>query len=414
MSVIEPVRLLVTRREPVGSRKLLASNAADRGVLVFSATPRNEGPAPVTRGLLEAMGKDPRLTDGATCSTRYGWPLLAPWLLGLDVAEIVVDEAQLLPPAVLQELIVLAAGLGIRLWLVAHRPLGEDYPAVLAAWPTVEATEEALAVALAAPRRVPEPPEVEEARRVIPVVPDSEFLFFRADCRDLLEPGQFAEVDQRYLKAAEDARTWFYGADGPVHAEDVARMLRAVLPECSGPDEMLTVIRASAAVLLLAGVLVTCDAAGLRATVVDQDWYLARRHPDWSALGGYRQPYRAAVCATTAAGFSLDRTAGLVCSEVACDGSWVGSGGSRVAIAPAGRSFLRCQLLARKESGAGPEDPLFVTAEGAPASVRYLREALTEPTVEAGVELATGRVSRRPPTPGQWAARLGIRIRRVV
>lgn len=411
MSTVHPVHTVVCRREPATSRGLLAQNAPERGVIVLTATPANEGLAPITRALLEAMGKDPQLTGGATCSTRYGWPLLAPWLLALGISDVVVDEAQVLPAKVLQELIVLVVGLGIRLWLVAHRPLGEDYPAVLAAWPAEDATTRELNEVLAVAVLPPGTAGGEPTRTVFPSVPATGFHRFRADCRDLLSASDFAIVDERYLSAADDARSWLVDAPRPLHAEAVARMLRKVLLDCSSPDEMLTVIRGSAAVLLFADILVTCGTDEFRAVVVDQPWYLVRRHPDWKALAGYRQPYRGAVCALAAAALPLGAMTELVCSEVANDGNWAEDAAARRARVPNdGRVYVRAQLLARQDAGASGSDLLFMTAEGEPATVRYLREALTEPTVEAGVKLASGRVPSRRATPMQWAARLGIQI----
>lgn len=412
MSALVPIRTVVCRRVPATSRKLLAQNAPERGVLVLTATSANEGLAPITRSLLEAMGKDPNLTGGATCSTRYGWPLLSPWLLALGIREVVIDEAQLLPPKVLEELIVLGVGLGIRLWLVVHRPLGEFFPAVLDAWPTEEATTEDLALVLASSGYPPCVVEAEPEVALFPSVPTSEFHYFRAHCRALLPPSEFATVDERYLRAAAETRVWLGSASQPLHAEAVARTLRSVLLDCGSPEEMLTVIRATAAVLLLADILVTCDAAGFIASVAGQGWYLVRRHPDWRALGGYRQPYRAAVCALVAAGLSLEQVAGVTCSAVTADGNRVvaSQGGDVVAVSAGGVVHVRAQILSRKAQGADAGDLLFTTAAGAPATVRYLREASTEPTVEAGVELSSGRVSRRRPTPMQWASRLGIRI----
>jgi len=382
-------------------------------VLVLTGSPANEGLAPITRALLEAMGKDPQLTGGATCSTRYGWPLLPPWLLALGITDVVVAEAQMLPAKVLEELIVLITGLGVRLFLSAHRPLGEYYPAVLEAWPTEDATAaelEALLNRPNAPAAVDPDPGM---RSEFAAVPDSEFLFFRADCRDHLAAEDFLIVDGRYLRAAADMRNWLGGRTDPLHAEDVARMLRFELLDCSGPEEMLTVLRASAAVLLLAGVLVGCDAQAFRVAVESEGWYLASRGRDWSALAGYRQPYRAAVCAVTVAGLSLEQAAGITCEQVAEDGTRLALGNERtLSIPEEGGVYLRAQLLLRRADGAKASDKFFVTAEGEPASVRYLREALTEPTTEAGVELSVGRVSRRRATPMQWAARLGIRIRR--
>lgn len=411
MSGLVPIRTVVCRRDPATSRKLQHQNAPERGLLVLTGTPANQGLAPITRALLEAMGKDPQLTGGATCSTRYGWPLLPPWLLALGISEVVVDEAQLLPPKVLEELIVLVLGLGIRLWLVAHRPLGDTFPAVLAAWPTEEASTENLRHVLTRADDAPAGAATEPEVASYPSVPSSEFLLFRAHCRDLLSPDDFALVDDRYLRAAAETREWLKASDHPIHAEAVARELRSVLLDCGSPEEMLTVLRAAAAVLLLADVLLTCDAAGFMASVVDQDWYLVRRHPDWRALGGYRQPYRAAVCAMAAGGLSLEQIVALTCSDVDAAGIWVTPGhGRRITVPAGGVAHVRAQLLSRKAWGAEATDLLFLTAEGAPASVRYLREALTEPTVEAGVELSSGRVSRRRPTPMQWATRLGIRI----
>jgi len=336
---------------------------------------------------------------------------LAPWLLALGVREVVVDEAQMLPAKVLEEMIVLVVGLGIRLWLVAHRPLGDTYPAVLAAWPTEEASTEDLDRVFVRADDAPVSGTTEPETFSYPAVPSSEFLLFRARSRDLLSPDDFAFVDDRYLRAAAETREWLDTASRPIHAEAVARELRTVLLDFGSPEEMLTVLRAAAAVLFLADILLTCDASGFKASVVDQDWYLVRRHPDWRTLGGYRQPYRAAVCAMAAAGLSLEQVASLTCSNVDAAGIWATPGDGRTITVPAGGvAYVRAQLLSRKAQGAEATDLLFLTAEGAPASVRYLREALTEPTVEAGVELSSGRVSRRRPTPMQWASRLGIRI----
>jgi hypothetical protein len=226
------------------------------GVVVCHPSPATTSTAVLGEDILVALGKQP---GGPAVEGLNGrrWELARWWLAGERIQHLVVLRAHLLGASLWHSLAELTAATATTLWLVIHQAgVHGEHRAALAAygypgtlpvrpwWASLEGL-----------------PEPAPAASGFPSVPDIEFPLFRATARRLLDPAQFARVDQTYrasfLAAREEAQRWnrLGGRRITVEPAQAAALLQRHTVDATSYAEFQTRTRAVQAGLFTSGFL---------------------------------------------------------------------------------------------------------------------------------------------------------------
>jgi hypothetical protein len=403
------IKTLVLEHTTRGVRRLRGASNPDAGLVVAAVPPDLRRSYPLTWELLAGFGKQ-RDVSGTGRHEDMDWELVASWVLAHEVRDLVLVDAQWIPPRVFPDMIGLAAATGITLWLVAHAPLDDAYADTLNAWPTEagHAAELASLVTRAyAPPTDPLTPDY-------PRLPSDSYLTFRAEARRRLLPDEFALVDGRLLEAHRRAAKWFASQPRSAVDEDsVLAYARRRLHDCASAEEMLIEIRGLQVAAHHAEWLVSADLTRLVATSQNAAAAAVHSPHTWRRLRAYRQPYRGAACALVACELALESILEVRLSDVDADGGVVEAvrtgTAEQVQLPPGAEVYLRAQVYHRQIQGAGPDDPLFATEEG-PMRDRYLANAVRAAVTEVGVPLYSQQVERAEIDRKRWARRWGLAV----
>lgn len=390
----DPIRVISDG--PSLPRDVVGLNGPKRGVVAFDVPAAASSYTAVAQVFFEALGQTAMTKPNRVVGTRHHLPLLTVSLMSWEITDVIVDNAQRCGISALTQLIHTALSADCILNLVLRsRPPRVD--AVLAAWPHHNERWSALSERLQR-RSDPAPPPQNPSR--FPEVPAAEFPWFLRACRQHLDPPSYTlvETEHRRVLASIRGQIGSCGAPG-----DALSALRRELRDATNAAHALTACRATAAAAFPTGVLVTADATQLAAAIVNEPYFEARNHPDWSDLHTYRRPERAAVAVLAALGMTAAEIAAITVGEIADVVSDV---------ALDARVHLRRQLLLRDVLGAGTDQPFVTLADGSAMNTRWIRESLLETGRLTGVP-----ADRRPKRPAreteyQWAAALGIRARK--
>ena len=387
-------------------------------------------------------------------AVRRGWPLTTIWMQAEQITDLFVLRADRLAARRWQELLDLAEGCRLRLWLINHRPtLRPGHRRVLAAgsfqvlgldqfiarWqPALDAEgtsdparfDGGVAEAeLASPAPFPE-------------VPGDEFPLFLAACRRLLDEASFAQVDLLYQDCHDAASTWLGAhlrrtprpsteelrAAGSDEA-DLLRLLRGSpqppppVTEVCALLQQLTTTSSSAAETLV-------RLRGIQAAFFARGFLLSMQMASGAQIGpADLRPYldqevgerlRALCTPLLAAAMTLalvtEMTPAQLCelnlADVAADGATVQVDGDRFAIPAYARSLVRAQLLERARQGASDTDPLFVTPRdqqrSSPSAMVGLLGTVSRRTAVALPERHEPWITTAPTA--HWLRRRGLAI----
>jgi hypothetical protein len=389
----------------------LRSLRGPRERVVCELTPRNAK----TRGsldwlvndLLRALGKDTGL--GAR-NAQAAYDALIAWLVADDVEDLVIVRAHALSAGAWSTLTELAALADARLWLMyqqpklarGHRewcesfaPTELDFSAFKQRWGVV-------------PKRSASPTP---AVVPFPAVPQTDFLLFRAEARELLTADEFKLVNKSYRDAMEKTQAWLDDAETP-DADALAAYLHDLTADCASTAEALTRLRAAQATMFVRGWWTIIDARVFIAAQADA--HLSFDDATASALRRFLSPqYAAAATLALTANATYTALAGLKLSDVETDGARVRLGGRDWQLDASARPLLRAQVIARVVDGACDDDPLFgdrtACDPAAPASARALRKSLDKAR-EVGVRCTRNWNSQKPASATTTMRRVGVTV----
>lgn len=305
--------------------------------------------------MLLALDKDLNLPDSFR-NEQHRWLTARCWLIGEEITDLYVIDADSLPNAHRERYITLAVETGIRLWLIARAaPLERVTRRQLRNWAAVTATAADFMNQL--PRDAPAAEREEDVLPMNLALPEDDFYVFRAVCRREFDADVFAQLDEWWKHGFRCALGWELSqTDMPA---GVAAQVRTLLNRPMARGEALVTTRGVQAGLFLRGVLMrvalgrflhemTTQSAG---APTNQGVEQLRRfaNPAYAAAG--------LIVWLTDAGPSELRAMKL--SDVADDGSAITFGGHSLAVPAGGRGILRSLLAARELGPAGVDEELF-------------------------------------------------------
>lgn len=388
------------------ARRCRGLGAPDAGIIVASVPP-NLRPSQTSRyvdAVLRGIGMRPDVQQRKRNACRDRAAAEA-WLTALFPSDLVVVDAQWLPPVHTTDLMALATTVGIdRVWFVCH---GEPAALPDALYQAAESASLDDVLALAAPPTH----TAAEAPAGLPAglwLPTADFTTFLADCHRFLPDPVATIVDEAYRRqlrraierltndvaepAIEDALIGV--ADTVVTEADVVVGLRAVQAAAfrAGWHVRANLHQSVPELFILAGA--------------------ARRTPaDWARARSYRDPWRAAVLALAALRLGPADMERLRISDVASDGARVRHCGTWLATEPGSEHLLAALVAVRRLAGGTDDD--FLVGQDHPVSAHTISCQLRAAAGEVGLHVVGATVDWAAPTPDQRARRLGVTIRRL-
>ena len=302
-----------------------------------------------------ALGKDLNLPDSFR-NEQHRWLNARCWLIGEQITDLYVIDADSLPNAHRERYMTLAIETGIRLWLIARgAPLERVTRRQLRNWGAVTAT------AADFMSEVPQgAPPTEHEEDVLPMnltLPEDDFYVFRAVCRREFDAGVFAQLDAWWTHGFRCALGWEL-SPGDMPAAVAARV-RTLLNRPMVPGEALVTTRGVQAGLFLRGVLMRVALGRFLHEMTTQSAGAPTDH-------GIAQLRRFANPAYAAAGLIVWLTdAGpselqaMKLADIADDGSAISFGGHSLAVPAGGSGILRSLLAARVLGPGGVDEELF-------------------------------------------------------
>ncbi len=290
-----------------------------------------------------------------------------------QVRHIVVFDAQRLPPPLWHQLETAAAEAGSTLWLITRTHVdGHGLPVGARRCTTGDMLAQL-------------PPPVDSPAPGSPyregwLLPQDNFLTFRARCRDLLSRERFAEIDAMYLDTFRATRSWLSDQDPrrlrqEASRDEVAQQLRILTMDSRSPEETTVRLRAAQAACFLSGLLIR--AAETR----------TGRPADIPTLGfNYHVSARIRrlvtpelTCGLAIAGIAQLTGAQLQqlnMGDIAVTGDEIAV--DDVDVPGHATALIRVQLLERRQLGAESRDPLFGGRDGGRRQVATLRRRLDD------------------------------------
>jgi hypothetical protein len=358
--------------------------------------------------------------SGAARDEGLDWLLAHAWLAAHQVRDLIIGHVEWLSPALITEVALLAAGTGSRLWLLTEPSLNDAQHETLTSWQPGSISWRDFAAQFPDVALFTSAATADDAGTGAPVagpehgfpttLPAEDFPTFRAACRRVLAPAQFAQVDA--LLAAKTARLARHLDEHPdaTTPPAIADYLHQCYRNLPTETELLTATRAAQIVLFTRGWFLQVDTAGLLATAADTPRPGARTPHHWRRLGVYRQPHRGSICALAAADLDLTQMAGLTIADVAEDGSSITIDGRQRSVETGAQVYLRAQLPIRGATGATPGSPLLTRADGQPLAARAMADIINQARTDTGLAVTSRRVARERPRADRWFTRWGVSL----
>lgn len=362
--------------------------------------------------------------SGISRTADTDWLLVHTWLLAYDVTDLLILRTEWLPEPLLEDLLLLAAGCGTRLWLLMTPPRSNSFVRALDGWTTAEIGWSEFLDAwgdlpglLAGPAGDPAPdasPQLSlgSGHELPPLLPDDDFPTFRAACRDLLPAADFAAVDELLASEQQLATSWLAGASD-VTAETLAAQLLERYDRCASTGELVTATRAWQVAMFQAGWFLQVDLPRLVSTAEATPRRAQRNPALWQRLAVYRQPHRSAACVLAAAGLDLAGMTSLTIADVRADGSAVLIDGHWRCTEPGTAVYLRAMLALRQFHGAEPHQQLLAQPDGSLPRERAFADAISAARTETGVAVTSRLVARLRLSGDRWHTRWGVSVQRL-
>jgi hypothetical protein len=359
------------------------------GVIVVRPVPGVTNLRQMAIEVLIALGKH----YDALARERQGaraWRLAWLWVRAEQIRHVVVFDAQRLPPPLWHQLVTAAAEAGSRLWLITRSHVdGHGLPVGAG-----RCTPGDLLAQLPSPIDAPAPGSPYRGGWLLP---QDNFLTFRARCKDLLSRERFAEIDAIYLDTFRATRRWLADQDPrrlrqETSRDDVAQQLRILTVDSRSPEETTVRVRAAQAACFVSGLLIqaaeTCTGRPADVPTLGFNYHVSAR-------------VRRLVTPELTSGLAIAGIAQLTVAQlhrlnigdIAVRGDEMTVGD--VDIPGHATALIRVQLLERRQLGAESRDPLFGGRDGGRRQVATLRRRLDDARQLAAIWQTSGL--RRPP-----------------
>lgn len=341
------------------------------------------------------------------------------WARVHDVDTLYVQNAFLLPAAVLTELLETTLTVPWDIWLVGDTGYSDFVESVVTDFcrnhhrPAEQHVEPLALIELAAQADASTSTltDVATSRPWPTHLPTDDFTTFRAACRDRLDAKDFAVVDALYVEQVANASAIARGLPSGLleREETLASWLHQQWRAAATIQQYIVTIRATQVALFTTGLFLKVDLDRLIGTAAVMPHEALRSPEPWRKLAAYAAPTRGAVCALSAAGLTVRDLRAVNIAHVAPDGSTVQGPRGVVEVFEPARVFVRGQLLQR--AGAALDEPLFVNRRGGPESEPQLARYLTDARRELGVAVAASLKERDPVTGSRWMTRWGLSLK---
>lgn len=361
----------------------------------------------VCEALLVGLGKDTQLWQGKSSTVT----LARAWLSLGETTDAIIVDAQLLRPRLLDEIIELLAGHGVRAWLL----ISGNHPAHLE---TITARDGCI-IAEAELREAFPDSAKKRTKPATPTIrlPRVQGFVFRSACRDLLMDDEFAEVDTRFCDLVKAIRAELANVDGHAKSAQVARLLRNRMIETGDTEQLLLVVCAAQVAAVPYRFLIGAHLPTLlgAAETVPR---VGRAVPErwWEQLDSYREASVGAIAALYHSGIDPDAIRFVSRHDVTprdSDGNvTVTVNGVTHTIGGVPARFIEAQRIHRELATAGDAEYLFSTHRPGKVGIRHINKQLLVPGAELGVEIADQPVRKYQREPAQWLQRYGIRVER--
>lgn len=370
----------------------------DLSVVFTYASAADSTLARAARNLLRSMGKDDSVT-GMRMHPSDSVHIAPIWLIAHRTRLVVVASAQIWPANVMTEFLRLVLATPASVLLVADHGRSHEvaetcigYTPVEKPWSEAAEAAEAAQIARAS---APTLPPAEQQ------VPRSDWLTYRADCRDQLDDHQFTVLDAHYLASLRAAHAALH-ATSQVDDRTVASILRAAMEASDTVNEAITAFRATQAAFFDAGINLRIDPDRLIALLANSR-RPAYTETDWLSLRAYRDPVRPAICTLYGYHLNVDQIATFRVGQ------------ARAALAEGrlnnqplhehARIYLAAQTLRRALEDADEAEPLI--------GLSTIGAALTTAARDTGVLIAGPHSHNSDHTRKLWHAGSGYLYRRI-
>lgn len=375
---------------------LLPNTDPHSGVVTFTARPSRHAWA-ISQTVLHAIGAR---SDVFGAGRRHGEDLtyLHAWLTAYDTRLVVVRHATMLQSRdLLDNLLHTVTSVGAHLAVtcddIIAGPLNEW---VTDRSGTIDADMRPLQRRIATQAR-PVPPTSDTNDNAFPqYLPRVDFYGFRARCRDVLTPDDFAMVDDLYCRTFRTVR------ETPFHTSaSAAEGLAALLAPHSTPGEAVAIARAAQAAMFAHGLLLKVWLPTLLNGVCDGD-HRRLTAAEVRSLRAYRTAWRSSAIVLADADLTADEISDLTLAEVAPDGTL--SGVEHLPMHDDARVFLRAQRQYRILTGAASEEP-FITE-----TTRFIAKAIRMGGTELNLPAPGAHQKSNERKTDRWHTDLGVAL----
>lgn len=336
----------------VGAFTLLPNTDPSTGIVTMTARPARRAYT-ISQALLQSLGTS---EDVFGSGRRHDQDLLLlhAWLRAYDVTTVVIRHAtNITDKTLLDNLMHICDAIGAHLALACD----DTVTTRLNDWVeerggTIHTGHEPL-LALIEEHARPGATVTPSAGVDFPqFLPRIDFYGFRARCRDVLTPAEFAALDSLYVTAFQEVRADPYGT-----VDEAVNRLAAAIANHRTPGEVLTITRAAQAAMFTHGLLLKVDVPTMLNGVRDS------RHrrltpQEVRALRAYRTPWRSTAVVLRDADLTMDEIHAVTLDQVRPDGTISGFP-DMLPLHPDALVYVRAQRAYRLSLGATPDEPLI-------------------------------------------------------
>lgn len=348
--------------------------------------------------LLAELGKRDDVA-GRSKHNQDNAALATVWLRAHGTSWVVVTSPHAMPVTALQFLATLVLPAGARLLLACDHGTAQqifdnlaDWGAALAPWDQIAG----LVPQPDAPRPEPVHEPDQDWTAASLTLPREDWPVFRSECRLLLSPRTFEEIDTVYRRAFRTTRDWLRAND-PTE-EGVAALLDTVLSQ-PDLDRTVTALRACQAAHMAAGWLLRVDLDKAVAAMSQRP--VPMTDAQWRSLRAYLDPNRPAIVVLHEHGLTITDMLALTLGDTAPDGTRAAA----LAVDPRGHDYLKALWLHRRAAGADDTDPLIEHEQI--RIVAIMKNARND----LSLRLGSGRLYKTEHTADRWQRRLGLKLR---
>ena len=387
---------------PPGARPtdLYALRRDDLQVLYVTASVESSTLADVAITVLKALGKRQDVS-GMREQPVHNVTVTPCWLAAYRTKLIIIGSAQVWDDGLLRDtlrllttstatvLLVPDPGLGSPVWRSAEGFAAQDID-----WSDIHRL---------VPHRHPHHDQPEHTSKPKPelnnvALPVCDWPTFRHDCRELLPPETFEQLDKVYRRSFTATRSHLTANPHPTK-ETTRKHLIGLLDTSANMTEATTALRASQAAHFEAGHSLRINVERL-VTTLAHNRQLRFTPADWKAIRAYREPRRAAICTLYGHNLTIEQIEQITIKETheALTSNHI----NNQPLTPDGRAYLHATILHRAIYGASPTESLITGATTA--------RTITKAAKEIGLLISTRPNQHSIHTTHLWKAQFGFQL----